>query len=87
MNYVEYNKNFDTLLNDFGQKKIAYNKTWLWTRIESKLYKYYKCTNIKMLKRILRQIISNRKLMEIFYMINERFLPNKYQHIFIMLKK
>ncbi|MDE7131962.1 MAG: class I SAM-dependent methyltransferase [Lachnospiraceae bacterium] len=87
MHDAEYGENFKPVLKCFRKKKIFYNRTWLWTKIEYQLFRCYRQSNKKIFKRLLRLLISNEKLMEFFNKINEIFLPNKIQHIFLLLKK
>lgn len=87
MHDYEYGEKFEPILNCFRKRKVFYNKTWLWTQIEYKLLNYYNHSKIKICKKLLRSIISNEKLMEFFYIFNKIFLPNKIQHIYLLLKK
>lgn len=87
MPYSEYKEIFSLFLKEFRREKVFYNKNWLWTKIECKLLIWHNQTANKDLKKFLRSIISNEKIMEIFYRINIIFLPNKIQHIFLLLQK
>lgn len=60
---------------------------WLWCRIESELLRWYKQLKGQQIRKILRAIISNHKLMECFVWINKMILPNKYSHMYMLLKK
>lgn len=87
MHDYEYGEKYEEVLSRFRKRRVFYNKTWLWTKIECKLLEYYDNTNIKIYKKIMRAIISNDGIMEFFYIFNKIFLPNKIQHVFLLLKK
>lgn len=87
MHDYEYGEKYERVLSRFRKRKVFYNKTWLWTKIECNLLDYYNHTEIRIYKKFLRTLISNDKIMEFFYKINKIFLPNKIQHVFLLLKK
>ena len=60
---------------------------WLWCKIETVLLKYYNQSKRGHVKKILRKIITDHKLMECCVWMNRRMFSNKYSHMYMLLRK
>lgn len=60
---------------------------WLWCKIEFAILKHYNKLNKRGAAKILRKVIANHKLAEYCVWINRKVFPNKYSHMYMLLKK